>query len=49
MEEKDALRRAKLSEKAALIAEEEASLSGIVKNKVTKKKGKDDFDLLNGT
>ena len=49
LEEKDATKRAKAAEKAALLAEEEASLSTIAKSKPTKKKGKDDFDLLNGT
>eukprot|EP01036_Dinobryon_divergens_P027678 gene27678-36490_t len=49
LEEKDATKRAKAAEKAALLAEEEASLSTIAKSKPTKKKGKDDFDLLNAT
>ena len=35
------------AENAALIANEEASLAGVVKKKSVKKKGKDDFDLLN--
>ena len=43
------MKRAKAAEKAALLADEEASLSTIAKSKPTKKKGKDDFDLLNGT
>ena len=48
LEDKDAAKRAKAAEKAALLAEEEEALSSIVTKKLTKKKGKDDFDLLNG-
>ena len=48
LEDKDAARREKAAEKAALLAEEDASLSAINKLKPTKKKGKDDFDMLNG-
>lgn len=47
-EEKEALKRQKAAEKAAALAEDEAMLSGVVKvGKPAKKKGKDDFDLLN--
>ena len=46
-EEKEAEKRRKAAEKAALQAQEEAELSGISKvGKPAKKKGKDDFDML---
>lgn len=37
----------KAAEKASLLAEEEAMLGGVAKVKAPKKKGKDDFDMLN--
>lgn len=46
-EEKDAEKRRKAAEKAMLEAAEAEELSGVTKKKATKKKGKDDFDLLN--
>ncbi len=47
-EEKEAIKRQKAAEKAALLAQDEQSLSNVVKvGKPTKKKGKDDFDMLN--
>lgn len=45
-EDAEAEKQRKAAEKAALLAAEEAELGGIVKAKVPKKKGKDDFDLL---
>lgn len=46
-EDKEALKRQKAAEKAALLAQEEAELSGITRvAKPTKKKGKDDLDFL---
>lgn len=48
MEEKDAEKRKKLAEKAALLAAEEESLSQVKVKKIVKKKDpKDDFALLN--
>ena len=47
MEEKEAEKQRNLAEKAAALAADEASTSGIKKIAKTKKKGKDDFDLLN--
>ena len=48
MEEKDAVKRQKAAEKAALLAADEEALSSVVKvGKPAKKKGKDDFDMLN--
>lgn len=47
-EEKDAQRRQRIAEKAALEAAENAELSAVVRvGKPQKKKGKDDFDFLN--
>lgn len=47
LEDKDAEKRQKAAEKAALLAAEEAELSNVVRTVKTKKVGKDDFDLLN--
>jgi hypothetical protein len=46
-EDKEAERRRKAAEKAMLEAAEAEELSGVAKKGKTKKKGKDDFDLLN--
>eukprot|EP01031_Cornospumella_fuschlensis_P027987 gene27987-33796_t len=46
-EEKEAQRRQKAAEKAALMAAEEAELSTVQRTVKTKKKGKDDLDVLN--
>lgn len=45
-EEKDAEKRRKEAEKAALIAADDAELSTVTRVVKTKKKGKDDFDFL---
>lgn len=47
MEEKDAAKRAKAAEKAALLAQENEELGSVVRVKTVKKKVKDDFDMLN--
>ena len=46
-EDKDEEKRRKAAEKAALLAAEEAEMSGVKREVKTKKKGKDDFDQLN--
>ena len=46
MEDKDEEKRRKAAEKAALLAAEEADMSGVKREVKTKKKGKDAFDLL---
>ena len=48
-EDKDAEKRQKAAEKAALLAAEEAELGNIVRTVKTKKVGKDDFDILNAS
>ena len=46
-EEKEAERMRKAAELAAIVAQDEAELGGVKTVKKIKKKGKDDFDLLN--
>jgi hypothetical protein len=48
-EDKEAEKLRKAAEKLALNAEDEASTSDVKKAAKTKKKGKDDFDMLNAT